>query len=118
MRPTRETTRAPRCTRAFRAPRVAAYYPATGDASPSTAPLLFRRDENFAPPLVAGCAVKRDSPFADQPVWVVTDWADAREVLGDAETPAAAGSSSVEPGRPAYREQTFVYGVTELPVTW
>ena len=24
----------------------------------------------------------------------------------------------VDQGRPAYREQTFIYGVTELPVTW
>jgi cytochrome P450 len=49
-------------------------------------PLLFERDDNFAAPFTAGSALQRiDSPFADEPLWVVTDWADARTVLSDAD---------------------------------
>lgn len=50
------------------------------------APRLFQRDENFAPPFTADSPPQQiDSPFAAEPLWVVTDWAGARSVLGDAE---------------------------------
>lgn len=49
-------------------------------------PLLFERDENFAAPFQASAPMgKIDSPFSDEPIWLVTDWADARTVLSDAE---------------------------------
>lgn len=55
-------------------------------ASPRSAPRLFRRDESFAPDFAADDPLQQvDTPMAEAPVWVVTDWADAREVLGDAE---------------------------------
>lgn len=54
------------------------------NASTGSGPLLFRRDEDFAPPFAADGPLQRmDSPFSDEPVWVVTEWADARSVLGD-----------------------------------
>jgi cytochrome P450 len=54
--------------------------------SDTTTPVLFQRDENFAARFEAGAPPSRiDSPFADVPIWLVTDWDDGREVLGDAE---------------------------------
>ncbi|WP_375425340.1 cytochrome P450 [uncultured Friedmanniella sp.] len=56
------------------------------NTSPRSAPLLFRRDEDFAPPFASDDPLRQqDSPLAAEPVWVVTDWAEARSVLGDAE---------------------------------
>jgi cytochrome P450 len=49
-------------------------------------PLLFERDENFGASFTAGSPLRRiDSPFADEPLWVVTDWDDARTVLSDSD---------------------------------
>ena len=56
-----------------------------GPTAPAT-PWLFRRDEDFAPPFASGGRLERmDTPFATDPLWVVTDWDDARTVLSDAD---------------------------------
>lgn len=52
----------------------------------SGTPRMFQRDENFASVFAPGSPPRQvESPFADEPLWVVTDWADARVVLSDAD---------------------------------
>ncbi len=47
-------------------------------------PLLFRRDDDFAPVTESNAPHRIEGPFGE-PVWLVSDWTDGRAVLSDAE---------------------------------